>query len=55
MISSDPGRDLGRFLVAMLVPFSAGLVRDIGIGKKNRGDIGIDKKSGLGFCHKVYA
>ena len=39
--------------MAGLGPFSAGLRRDCGIGRKNMRDFGIEKKSGSGFGPKI--
>ena len=36
-----------------LGPFSAGLMRDCGIGRKNMRDFGIEKKSGSGFGPQI--
>ena len=39
--------------MAGLGSFSAGLLRDCGIGQKNKRDFGIEKKSGSGFGQKI--
>ena len=38
---------------AGLGSFWAGLLRDCGIGRKNKRDFGIEKKSGSGFGHRI--